>query len=132
MQPVTTIRFTPAAALRPFLARRPTLSRTRLHSSVVSSPLYSSPFSTYRPLLQGSKPRSSDKPKDAPSSGNPDFPSWSFEELGISKNMKIVIYALVGVLGTIETWTWSRAAYYWWNGRQSDDSDDDQGAEGAA
>ena len=46
--------------------------------------------------------------------------------------MKIVIYALVGVLGTIETWTWSRAAYYWWNGRQSDDSDDDQGAEGAA
>ncbi|KKZ67589.1 hypothetical protein EMCG_06648 [[Emmonsia] crescens] len=48
--------------------------------------------------------------------GNPEFPTLSFEGLGLSRNMKIVVLGLVGVLGTMEAWFWCKAIRRWWKG----------------
>ena len=40
----------------------------------------------------------------------------SLKELGISSTMRTIIYVIIGILGTIETWVWCKAAYRWWFG----------------
>lgn len=47
---------------------------------------------------------------------NPSYPAFSFEALGVSKNMKIVLLGILSILGTIETWVWCKAIWYWWKG----------------
>ena len=43
-------------------------------------------------------------------------PSFSFEGLGISRNMKIVLLVILGGFGSIETYFWCRAIWTWWVG----------------
>lgn len=43
-------------------------------------------------------------------------PSVSFESLGISRNMKVVLLVILGVFGSIETYFWCRAIWTWWKG----------------
>ncbi|QSS59849.1 hypothetical protein I7I51_04645 [Histoplasma capsulatum] len=45
---------------------------------------------------------------------NPEIPTFSFEGLGLSRNMKMVVLGLVGVFGTVETWFWCKAIWRWW------------------
>ncbi|EER41975.1 conserved hypothetical protein [Histoplasma capsulatum H143] len=47
---------------------------------------------------------------------NPEIPTFSFEGLGLSRNMKMVVLGLVGVFGTVETWFWCKAIWRWWTG----------------
>jgi hypothetical protein len=47
-------------------------------------------------------------------------PSVSLESLGIGKNMKLFLLAILCVFGTVETWFWCKAIWIWWNGRQAD------------
>ncbi|KAK5988162.1 hypothetical protein PT974_12302 [Cladobotryum mycophilum] len=51
---------------------------------------------------------------------NGDLPAFSFEGLGISKNMKIFLVALLSIFGTIETWFWCKAIWHWWKGESED------------
>jgi hypothetical protein len=47
---------------------------------------------------------------------NDELPSFSFEGLGMSRNVKIFIIAVLSIFGTIETWVWCKGIYRWWNG----------------
>ncbi|KAL7941459.1 hypothetical protein V8C42DRAFT_334629 [Trichoderma barbatum] len=44
------------------------------------------------------------------------LPSFSFEGLGMSRNVKIFVIAVLSIFGTIETWVWCKGIYRWWNG----------------
>ncbi|KAJ5717336.1 hypothetical protein N7488_002982 [Penicillium malachiteum] len=46
-------------------------------------------------------------------------PSDSFESLGIGKSMRLFLFAVFGVLGTIETWFWCKAIWIWWKNEDS-------------
>lgn len=48
-------------------------------------------------------------------------PSVSFEGLGISRNMKVVLLVILGVFGSIETYFWCRAIWTWWKGDEEVD-----------
>ncbi|KAH7042263.1 hypothetical protein B0J12DRAFT_579520 [Macrophomina phaseolina] len=87
------------------LARRPTAAHFR--------PTASAAFSTWPSLRPGQR---SDPKHDSEPSANPDYPPFSFEALGVSKNMKMGIIGLLSVFGTIETWFWCKAIWRWWNG----------------
>ena len=63
-----------------------------------------------------SRPRSD---AEKPESGHVDpvsTPSFSLESLGIGRNMKMFLVAVLCVLGTIETWFWCNAIWIWWKG----------------
>lgn len=45
-----------------------------------------------------------------------ELPAFSLDGLGVSKNMKIALYTVLGIYGTIETWFWCKWAYHWWYG----------------
>ncbi|KAL6856801.1 hypothetical protein J3F83DRAFT_751866 [Trichoderma novae-zelandiae] len=47
---------------------------------------------------------------------NDELPSFSFEGLGMSRNVKIFVIAVLSIFGTIETWVWCKGIYRWWNG----------------
>ncbi|KAM0263173.1 hypothetical protein ACHAQJ_001328 [Trichoderma viride] len=47
---------------------------------------------------------------------NDELPSFSFEGLGMSRNVKIFIIGVLSIFGTIETWVWCKGIYRWWNG----------------
>lgn len=53
-------------------------------------------------------------------------PSVSFEGLGISRNMKIVLLVILGVFGSVETYFWCRAAWIWWVGGGEEEEGDGQ------
>ncbi|OJD16805.1 hypothetical protein AJ78_03048 [Emergomyces pasteurianus Ep9510] len=61
--------------------------------------------------------------EDTSKNGNPEFPTLSFAGLGLSRNMKILVLGLVGVLGTIETWFWCKAIWRWWKGAPEDEDE---------
>ncbi|KAJ7232635.1 hypothetical protein B0H12DRAFT_189283 [Mycena haematopus] len=46
-----------------------------------------------------------------------------FEELGISKNMKIVLIVILSILGTIETFVWTKGILRWYYGAPKEDQD---------
>ncbi|KAH7042805.1 hypothetical protein B0J12DRAFT_702190 [Macrophomina phaseolina] len=87
------------------LARRPAAADPR--------PTASAAFSARAPLRAGQR---SDPKHGSESSANPDYPPFSFEALGVSKNMKMLIIGLLSVFGTIETWFWCKAIWRWWKG----------------
>ncbi|PVH74844.1 hypothetical protein DL98DRAFT_519000 [Cadophora sp. DSE1049] len=63
----------------------------------------SKPLSTYLRLhTQNSSPS---KPSPPP---NPSFGAASFKELGATRTVKIVVYIAVVIIGTAETFTWSK------------------------
>ncbi|KAJ7918650.1 hypothetical protein B0H13DRAFT_283525 [Mycena leptocephala] len=71
----------------------------------IAAPM-SSRFSTYRPLLRPSDGTSPPPPKKLD----------RFEELGISKNMKIVLFVILSILGTVETFVWTKGILRWYYG----------------
>ncbi|KAJ6013447.1 hypothetical protein N7540_008038 [Penicillium herquei] len=52
-------------------------------------------------------------------------PSVTFESLGIGKNMRLFLFAVFGVLGTIETWFWCKAIFVWWKNKTEEDYSSD-------
>ncbi|KND90715.1 Cutinase transcription factor 1 alpha, partial [Tolypocladium ophioglossoides CBS 100239] len=73
----------------------------------------SSRFSTQSRLIEGKQ-----APKTAPSENATENPSFetNFASLGLSRNMKIFLIAVVSILGTMETWVYCKAAWMWWKG----------------
>ena len=71
-----------------------------------------------RPLARFStgRPRLTKPPSSKPANPNPEYPPFSFEALGISRNMKLVIIGLLSVFGTLESWFWCKAIWRWWKG----------------
>lgn len=47
-------------------------------------------------------------------------PSASLESLGIGRNMRLFLFVVLGVFGTIETWFWCKAIWVWWKSRTED------------
>src|SRR5690349_3541467 len=101
------------------------LSRNAVHCGQLGPhtllPLSKSAFSTRVVLLnakhsgnESSRPRS-DAEKTRSENVDPfGTSSVTLESLGIGKNMKIFLLAVLGVLGTIETWLWCKAIWFWW------------------
>ncbi|KAI1284452.1 hypothetical protein F5Y07DRAFT_3875 [Xylaria sp. FL0933] len=44
----------------------------------------------------------------------------SFRDLGMNRITKFVVYATIGVLGTMETIFWCKALWRWWTGAEED------------
>ncbi|EJD43014.1 hypothetical protein AURDEDRAFT_114868 [Auricularia subglabra TFB-10046 SS5] len=65
-------------------------------------------------VLRNTQPQSEQPRKPS----NPDMPSFSLNSLGVSRNMKLVIYALFGMCASIESWFYCRAAWRWWKGSE--------------
>ncbi|OAX80427.1 hypothetical protein ACJ72_05239 [Emergomyces africanus] len=106
------------------LTTSPILPTTRIRASFSTTLCSFLPNSSSRqPQATGNKQRSQQHDvkkkhdqEDTGKSGNPEFPTFSFEGLGLSRNMKMVVLGFVGVLGTIETWFWCQAIWTWWKG----------------
>lgn len=80
----------------------------RLQSSPSQFPHPSRSFSTHPQLhTQNPSPNSPNSPKQ-PLPPNPSFDAASFKELGATRTVKIVVYIAVAVMGTAETFTWSK------------------------
>ncbi|KAL4936700.1 hypothetical protein BDV06DRAFT_88719 [Aspergillus oleicola] len=71
-------------------------------------------FST-RAIYLEKLPSSTPNQKEQPV--NPEVPRFSFEGLGISKNVKIVLYTLLSIWGTFETYFYYQALMRWWRAR---------------
>jgi hypothetical protein len=83
----------------------------------------SSPFSTNNTRHNKQANSSPKKPNnnDHPSTkSNPEIPSFSFEGLGISQNMKRVIIGIICIFGTMETYTYYRWISNWYYGEGAD------------
>ncbi|KAL4802488.1 hypothetical protein BDV18DRAFT_146811 [Aspergillus unguis] len=48
---------------------------------------------------------------------DPEIPRMSLQGLGISKNVRIVLYTILGAWGTFETYFYYRAFMRWWKGK---------------
>lgn len=95
--------------------RVPFLTQTHLH---VRNPA----FSTSVYLDKQSAPNTTQK---ADQTGNPELPRLTLENLGISKNVRIVLYTLLGLWGTAETYFYYQAVMRWWkSGRKADGETD--------
>ncbi|KAJ5832333.1 hypothetical protein N7474_000644 [Penicillium riverlandense] len=81
-----------------------------------SSPPTSSAFSTRAALLT-TKPRRSKSNEEKDDEIYEKPPSASLESLGISRNVKVFLFVVLGIFGTIETWFWCKAAWVWWKNR---------------
>ncbi|KAM5456908.1 hypothetical protein MaudCBS49596_001150 [Microsporum audouinii] len=80
-----------------------------------------STFSTRAILLNAKSPRhASSNPKSNTEDDPFSTPSVSLESLGIGKNMKVFLLAVLCVLGTVETWFWCKAIWTWWKGGEKD------------
>ncbi|KAL7807903.1 hypothetical protein V8C44DRAFT_336681 [Trichoderma aethiopicum] len=53
---------------------------------------------------------------------NNELPSFSFEGLGMSRNTKVFVIAVLSIFGTIETWVWCKGIYRWWNGAPKEEN----------
>ncbi|KAJ5331256.1 hypothetical protein N7476_001039 [Penicillium atrosanguineum] len=79
------------------------------------APSYSLMFSTKS--MSSNKMYTKTKPKSNPEESASDplqTSSVSLESLGIGKNMKLLLLAILCVFGTIETWFWCKATWIWW------------------
>ncbi|KAH7254590.1 hypothetical protein B0J15DRAFT_494673 [Fusarium solani] len=78
-------------------------------------------LSTTRNMRAAQKEQRASKqpqPHQPQDSGNPSYPAFSLDALGLSKNMKVVVLVLISIFGTIETWFYCQAIWRWWKGRQ--------------
>jgi hypothetical protein len=103
-----------------------------LQPALASRRMARQPFTTASALLHGAQ-RTSDKrsaesasPSQSPETGgrqtpppnmNPQYPKFSLDGLGLSKNMKMLVYVLIGVWGTVETYVYGRAIHRWWTAK---------------
>ncbi|KAL4953931.1 hypothetical protein BDW69DRAFT_147136 [Aspergillus filifer] len=97
------------------------LPRAPVTSSQWSSPVRATAFSTRATYLDKASPNSTQKVEPV----NPEVPRFSFEGLGISKNVKIVLYTLISIWGTFETYFYYQALMRWWRARNQPDEIDD-------
>ncbi|PTB77111.1 hypothetical protein M440DRAFT_1401453 [Trichoderma longibrachiatum ATCC 18648] len=51
-----------------------------------------------------------------------ELPSFSFEGLGMNRNTKVFVIAVLSIFGTIETWVWCKGIYRWWNGAPKEEN----------
>ncbi|KAK0099469.1 hypothetical protein ONS96_008306 [Cadophora gregata f. sp. sojae] len=47
-------------------------------------------------------------PSKPPLPPNPSFGAASFKELGATRTVEVVVYIAIGIMGTVETFTWSK------------------------
>lgn len=91
--------------------RVPFLAQTCFH---VRNPA----FSTSVYLDKQSTPNTTQKTDQT---GNPELPRVTLENLGISKNMRIVLFTMLGLWGTVETYFYYQAVMRWWkSGKKAD------------
>ncbi|KAI1367561.1 hypothetical protein F5Y08DRAFT_298266, partial [Xylaria arbuscula] len=45
----------------------------------------------------------------------------SFRDLGMNRTTKLVVYTVIGILGTMETIFWCKAIWRWWKGGEAED-----------
>ena len=74
---------------------------------------------TTQTALRNGQPSKTQSPPKSPNPGNPEYPAFSFEALGVSKNMRIFLIVVLSIFGTIETWFWCQTIWRWW---KADDS----------
>jgi hypothetical protein len=60
------------------------------------------------------------QPSTNPNPG--ELPSFSMRDLGASPTVKFVVYTVLGVMGTLETYAYGKWAWYKW-GPKPDDAD---------
>ncbi|GME33331.1 uncharacterized protein JN550_012151 [Neofusicoccum parvum] len=113
MIPAAPLRLSAAALRAPLPRRHISFSQPRLR---INREPFSFTFSTHRALLEKSPSSPNKRRDDKASSGTPEYPSFSFEALGISKNMRIGVIVVLSIFGTIETWFWCQWAWRWWKG----------------
>ena len=53
---------------------------------------------------------------------NPSMPQVSFKDLGMSRNVKVFVYLVIGVLGTMESIFWVKAIWRWYKGGEEEKS----------
>ncbi|UPK95942.1 hypothetical protein LCI18_006877 [Fusarium solani-melongenae] len=82
-----------------------------------SSPRLLSTTMTMRTTEKEQAPRKQPQAPQPQNQGNPEYPAFSLDSLGLSKNMMIVL-VLISIFGTIETWFYCQAIWRWWKGRQ--------------
>lgn len=60
--------------------------------------------------------KSANSSNDAKKHTNPgEMPAFSFKDLGATRPVKVVVYLMVGIIGTAETFTYGKWAYHaWW------------------
>lgn len=93
---------------------RPT-SPSRFTNNSLARPR--SAFSTHPQSFQDRKTSNHErKPHE-----NPSMPQISFKDLGMSRNVKIFVYLVIGVLGTMETVFWTKAIWRWFKGGQEEE-----------
>lgn len=93
--------------------------------------------------LQGSLPKpstrlyntntnnsSANKPNPRPQPSNIEPPVFDFKSLGLKGPVKVVVIAVICVLGTIETIFWVKVGLRWWNGESVDVEADEEGKKG--
>lgn len=68
------------------------------------------------------KTRNVNDKQDKQDKQEPEIPKVSFDDLGISRNVRITLYTLLGIWGTFETYFYYRAVMQWW--KSSENSDD--------
>ncbi|CAJ2508009.1 Uu.00g091950.m01.CDS01 [Anthostomella pinea] len=71
----------------------------------------------------GSSQHGSDPSK--PQSPDDPLPSFSFDGLGMSRNVKIVVIVVLSIFGTMETVFWAKAIWRWWNKEEEEEDDDE-------
>ncbi|KAJ7717012.1 hypothetical protein B0H16DRAFT_1898129 [Mycena metata] len=75
-----------------------------------------------RQLFSASRPLLLEKQPGAPTPDAPKKPD-RWEELGISKNMKILLLVIFTILGTIETWVWTKGILRWYYGAPKEEEE---------
>lgn len=63
---------------------------------------------------------------------NPSYPAFKFSNLGANRAVKITVYTVIGILGTLETIFWTKAALRYFKSSepiQNKQGGDDTGAE---
>lgn len=50
------------------------------------------------------------------------MPQFSFKDLGMSRNVKVFVYLVIGVLGTMESIFWAKAIWRWYKGGEEEKS----------
>ncbi|KAI8630155.1 hypothetical protein F5Y19DRAFT_429082 [Xylariaceae sp. FL1651] len=91
-----------------FSSSRSLSTSARLLSSTPSVKKQSSTASSNE-----SSPRHGASNNQSPS---PDDFKISFQDIGMNRTTRFVVYAVVGVLGTMETIFWCKALWRWWSG----------------
>ena len=49
------------------------------------------------------------------------MPQVNFKDLGMSRNVKIFVYLIIGVFATMETVFWAKAIWRWFKGKQEEE-----------